>query len=46
MTDAQATALAFDLKRLDPAFLDDPFPSTGPCASTLRFTACRTARTS
>jgi hypothetical protein len=26
MTDAQATALAFDLKRLDPAFLDDPFP--------------------
>ena len=26
MTDAQATALAFDLKRLDAAFLDDPFP--------------------
>ena len=26
MTDARATALAFDLKRLDPAFLDDPFP--------------------
>jgi cytochrome P450 len=26
MTDAQATARAFDLKRLDPAFLDDPFP--------------------
>ena len=26
MTDAYATALAFDLKRLDPAFLDDPFP--------------------
>jgi cytochrome P450 len=26
MTDAHATALAFDLKRLDRAFLDDPFP--------------------
>ncbi len=26
MTDARATARAFDLKRLDPAFLDDPFP--------------------
>ena len=26
MTDARATALAFDLKQLDPAFLDDPFP--------------------
>jgi cytochrome P450 len=26
MTDARATAHAFDLKRLDPAFLDDPFP--------------------
>ena len=26
MTDVQATALAFDLKRLDAAFLDDPFP--------------------
>jgi cytochrome P450 len=26
MRDARATALAFDLKRLDPAFLDDPFP--------------------
>jgi cytochrome P450 len=25
MTDARATALAFDLKRLDPGFLDDPF---------------------
>jgi cytochrome P450 len=26
MTDLRATALAFDLKRLDAAFLDDPFP--------------------
>jgi cytochrome P450 len=26
MTDGQTTALAFDLKRLDAAFLDDPFP--------------------
>ena len=26
MIDARATALAFDLKRLDAAFLDDPFP--------------------
>jgi cytochrome P450 len=26
MTDARATALAFDLKRLDTAFLENPFP--------------------
>jgi cytochrome P450 len=26
MTDARTAALAFDLKRLDPAFLEDPFP--------------------
>jgi hypothetical protein len=26
MTDLRATALAFDLKRLDAAFLEDPFP--------------------
>jgi cytochrome P450 len=26
MTDPRAIARAFDLKRLDPAFLDDPFP--------------------
>jgi cytochrome P450 len=26
MTNARTTALTFDLKRLDPAFLDDPFP--------------------
>jgi len=26
MTDGRATALGFDLKRLDPAFLEDPFP--------------------
>jgi hypothetical protein len=26
MTDPRATALAFDLRRLDAAFLDDPFP--------------------
>ena len=27
MTDLRATALAFDLKRLDAGFLDDPFPT-------------------
>ena len=26
MTDARALARSFDLKRLDAAFLDDPFP--------------------
>ena len=46
MMDAQATARAFDLKRLDGAFLDEPFPVYRRCASTTPCTGCPTARTS
>ena len=37
MTDPAATlAGRFDLKRLDDAFYDDPYPTTVRCASTRR----------
>jgi hypothetical protein len=42
--DLRGAALSFDIKRLNPLFLADPFRSTARCASTTRCIACRTAR--
>ena len=38
-------ALNFDIKRLEPSFLNDPFP-IGRCESTILFIGCRTVRIS